>query len=1514
MQRAVDFLFLLSCAWSRGEDSLTVKVSGSPLIVREGEDAVLPCLLLPTHTNAESLEVRWFRVEDSHVHTYIAHRDVMDGQSEPYKGRTSLFHEELRKGNVSLQLRAVRISDEGLYRCCVISGQQYCGEFELKLVAPTPPAQGSTPSVSLLEAPAGGGLSLLCVSEGWYPPPELLWTDETGADWRAHFTTNEEQDSTGLVTVRSQIHLPRQQEHAPRQQNTMICVVRSRDGVTELKTVMNIVDGSIPSVSLLEAPAGGGLSLLCVSEGWYPPPELLWTDEMGADWRAHFTTNEEQDSTGLVTVRSQIHLPRQQGHAPWQQNTMICVVRSRDGATELKTMMNITDGSTPSVSLLEDPARGGLSLLCVSEGWYPPPELLWTDETGADWRAHFTTNEEQDSTGLVTVRSQIHLPRQQGHAPRQQNTVICVVRSRDGATELKTVMNIADGSTPSVSLLEAPSGGGLILQCVSEGWYPPPELLWTDETGTDWRAYFTTNEEQDSTGLVTVRSQIHLPRQQGHAPRQQNTVICVVRSRDGATELKTVMNIADGSTPSVSLLEDPARGGLSLLCVSEGWYPPPELLWTDETGADWRAHFTTNEEQDSTGLVTVRSQIHLPRQQGHAPWQQNTMICVVRSRDGATELKTVMNIADGSTPSVSLLEAPAGGVLILLCVSEGWYPPPELLWTDETGADWRAHFTTNEEQDSTGLVTVRSQIHLPRQQGHAPRQQNTVICVVRSRDGATELKTVMNIADGSTPSVSLLEAPSGGGLILLCVSEGWYPPPELLWTDETGADWRAHFTTNEEQDSTGLVTVRSQIHLPRQQGHAPQQQNTVICVVRSRDGATELKTVMNIADGSTPSVSLLEDPARGGLSLLCVSEGWYPPPELLWTDETGADWRAHFTTNEEQDSTGLVTVRSQIHLPRQQGHAPWQQNTMICVVRSRDGATELKTVMNIADGSTPSVSLLEAPAGGVLILLCVSEGWYPPPELLWTDETGADWRAHFTTNEQQDSTGLVTVRSQIHLPWQQGHALQQQNTMICVVRSRDGATELKTVMNIAEDCDISMQWPVIASSILAAVICIPVLLYFTRKPTKDRLKRDKETLVKEKEDLQKQNETLKKEKRTAQEAPFTVDHHHKALNRDDEELQQDRKKEGLLEQNESLKKEKKNIEDEKEDLQKQNDHLKREKDALGKEKEDLQKQNDDLQGENKRLGKGKEDLQKDYDHLKREKDALGKEKEGLQKDYESLKKEKKNIEDEKEGLQKDYDHLKREKDALGKEKEDLQKQNGILKKEKEGLVKETFKKKNEIKTPTDNSKEGLENYIKMLQEDFEELRRKTNACGYVLDREWKKMTEARVNVTLDPDTASLSLKVSEDGSQVRFTGERSAEWPSVLGREGFTSGKHYWEVEVGEKGFWVLGVSTHPHEKSIPEKPGEGYWLVRLVKGKTYTAVSQSGDQILNLEKICKVWGVYLDHEGGRLSFCNALTRFHIHTLEGSFPGPVYPIFSPGSHDKGPLIIQRVQHTAANIN
>ncbi|XP_058868279.1 uncharacterized protein LOC117967141 isoform X3 [Acipenser ruthenus] len=491
-------------------------------------------------------------------------------------------------------------------------------------------------------------------------------------------------------------------------------------------------------------------------------------------------------------------------------------------------------------------------------------------------------------------------------------------------------------------------------------------------------------------------------------------------------------------------------------------------------------------------------------------------------------------------------------------------------------------------------------------------------------------------------------------------------------------------------------------------------------------------------------------------------------------------------------------------------------------------------------------------------------------------------------------------------------------------------------------------------ALAAAVgILVAVILYFTcytgiLKRENERLgkvlgslKREKETLGKEKEALQKNYEILKsKNERLGKEDSSKVGfcvvvvvgilvavilwcaYYIACFKRDIKRLTR-----------------------EKEDLQKNYDSLKGKNERLGKEKEDLQKQNvlGIVSGENERLGKGDSFEAGLYfafaaavgilllvilyfacytGILKRENERLGKEKKALQKNYEILKSK-----NERLGKGDSFEaglfvilcfafcigasseegfcvavvgilvavilwcafriaRVKREIKKLTREKEDLQKNYDILKRENESLEEE---------------KEDLQKKYETLKQEKEKV--EADMCVYAVDRDWKKLIEVCVKVTLDPDTASPCLTVSEDGSRVRFTGEGSAEWPSVLGREGFTSGGHYWEVEVGEKGYWVLGVSTHPHEKSIPEKPGEGYWLVRLVKGKTCKAVSQSVDQTLNLEKMCKMWGVYLDHGGGRLSFYNAETRFHIHTLEGSFPGQVYPIFSPGSHDKGPLII-----------
>ncbi|KAI4876970.1 hypothetical protein NFI96_017639 [Prochilodus magdalenae] len=101
-----------------------LKVVGpeAPLVVEAGEDLVLPCSIQP-QVSAEEMKVEWIRVQQTQlntlVHLYEGFKENNEQQMESYKGRTSLFKEELKKGNTSLKLSAVQPSDEGAYKCFI---------------------------------------------------------------------------------------------------------------------------------------------------------------------------------------------------------------------------------------------------------------------------------------------------------------------------------------------------------------------------------------------------------------------------------------------------------------------------------------------------------------------------------------------------------------------------------------------------------------------------------------------------------------------------------------------------------------------------------------------------------------------------------------------------------------------------------------------------------------------------------------------------------------------------------------------------------------------------------------------------------------------------------------------------------------------------------------------------------------------------------------------------------------------------------------------------------------------------------------------------------------------------------------------------------------------------------------------------------------------------------------------------------------------------------------------------
>ncbi|XP_025051298.1 butyrophilin subfamily 1 member A1-like [Alligator sinensis] len=164
--------------------------------------------------------------------------------------------------------------------------------------------------------------------------------------------------------------------------------------------------------------------------------------------------------------------------------------------------------------------------------------------------------------------------------------------------------------------------------------------------------------------------------------------------------------------------------------------------------------------------------------------------------------------------------------------------------------------------------------------------------------------------------------------------------------------------------------------------------------------------------------------------------------------------------------------------------------------------------------------------------------------------------------------------------------------------------------------------------------------------------------------------------------------------------------------------------------------------------------------------------------------------------------------------------------------------------------------------------------------------------------EWRKAVACREDVTLDPDTAHRYLVLSEDGTSVRRTHtrqrlpgnpERFDTERCVLGREGFTSGRHWWEVEVevGEGGWWAVGVARESVRRKgrIRFSPKEGVWAVRCSWGK-YEALTAPDRTPLSLRQAPSRVGVYLDCTLGRVSFLNADTRAPIFTFPpASFAG-----------------------------
>ncbi|XP_036404184.1 tripartite motif containing 105 [Megalops cyprinoides] len=176
-------------------------------------------------------------------------------------------------------------------------------------------------------------------------------------------------------------------------------------------------------------------------------------------------------------------------------------------------------------------------------------------------------------------------------------------------------------------------------------------------------------------------------------------------------------------------------------------------------------------------------------------------------------------------------------------------------------------------------------------------------------------------------------------------------------------------------------------------------------------------------------------------------------------------------------------------------------------------------------------------------------------------------------------------------------------------------------------------------------------------------------------------------------------------------------------------------------------------------------------------------------------------------------------------------------------------------------------------------------------------------------RMFKHLKPGPAPLTFDVDTAHPSLCLSPDKTTVveceemlpyRRNVKRFVQCVNVLGAQGFQSGRHYWEVGVGSKTKWDLGVALEAVNRQARVKlsPENGYWTLRLRNGNEYSAGTQPWTPLPLVSPPQRI-GVFLDCEERRVSFYNADSMLLLYSFTDGPRGRAFPFFSTCVSERG---------------
>lgn len=338
------------------------------------------------------------------------------------------------------------------------------------------------------------------------------------------------------------------------------------------------------------------------------------------------------------------------------------------------------------------------------------------------------------------------------------------------------------------------------------------------------------------------------------------------------------------------------------------------------------------------------------------------------------------------------------------------------------------------------------------------------------------------------------------------------------------------------------------------------------------------------------------------------------------------------------------------------------------------------------------------------------------------------------------------------------------------------------------------------------------------------------------------------------------------------------------------------------------DNMKKELDRVKEKNEELETE---LKTKDQQLAKS-EDKLKEINAINQ---ALISKQEKHEKELKQITEEKNNLETK---LQKEISDLK---DTVDAQKQDLAKKDKKLQekdKEVANLQKENDDIKAEIKQVNEKSN-GVVKENEKLKKQLDETKQKVDELEKIIEE--KKERPKEEWPSFDANTAHRRLILSQNEKEARTsllarpvsnTPERYDTAIAVLAKDGYDSGKHYWEIGVVGRNCYVVGAakSTAQRKGILTYGPSAGYWVVLKKRDGSLVAIADKQVQ-MNVHGTPTLIGVQVDFKNNEVTFYNADKKHVIYKFTGNaLQGKIHPYIetcSDSDVNDPPLILTQVQ-------